>query len=151
MTTLAERHDPATVLHLVDAYWQRRQELDAAGRYPYHSEFYDLVPDAERPETPIYVLAGLYQMVRGCEEEAACWEQGMDRLESLSSTQKFERAVVFAWHFSGFGSHERYEWTEARIVPDVHGKPHAVLPKGKRTHGCQLNGSAVVYVSGGER
>lgn len=63
--TTYDRNDLTEVLPLVDAYWRRHAELEAAGKYPYHAEFFDLVPDAERPETPIYMLAQLFSLVRG--------------------------------------------------------------------------------------
>ncbi len=139
------------VIPLIDAYWERRAEIEQQGRGTYHSAFYDLpgVADAEEPETPIYLLSQLWSLVRLHDEQAQLIAQGWKRVSRMApnETQHHTQVVIFFCNYVGEGSYQRQEWAAARLHADAAGSPKFLLPKGRRTRGVALGCRCAVYVA----
>jgi hypothetical protein len=155
--------DLAQIIPYIDDYWHICAELSAAGKYPYHAEFYGRIPGlggaralaksgpdtgkvVESPETPIYLLAQLRHLVEGHERLAETLEAGYRRFmpwaDDPRDIVKFASIAVFDLHY------HRHVYTDARLVLNADGSLQGILPKGKRTHGRSLTGTDAVYVRG---
>jgi hypothetical protein len=139
------------VIPLIDAYWEHRAELERQGRFAYHSEFYDLpgVADAEKPETPIYLLSQLWELVKLHDEQAQLVADGWEKVAQMApnETRRHTQVVIFFCHYVGEGSYKRQRWADARLHADAAGSPDFLLPKGRRTRGVDLRGRCAVYVA----
>jgi hypothetical protein len=116
----------------------------ATGAYPYNSSFEGRIPGLEdalpRKETPIYLLQQLRGLVEGHEYLAQILDAGYRRLTELATRERFASVVVFDRAYAA----QRYD--DARVVPDEHRRPSALLPKGKRTRGRRFASFDQVYV-----
>ncbi|HEY3944408.1 MAG TPA: hypothetical protein VGL78_04205 [Solirubrobacteraceae bacterium] len=150
-TTYRLQDGLSQVTSLIDAYWERRAQLEREARPTYHSEFYDLpgVADTEKPETPIYLLSELWSLVKLHDEQAQLVEQGWIRVTDMPprTLQRHSRVVLFFSHYVGEGSYRRLDVADVRLYADVDGRPAYLLPKGRRTQGILISGTRAVYVA----
>ncbi|HEY3947367.1 MAG TPA: hypothetical protein VGL78_19230 [Solirubrobacteraceae bacterium] len=136
--------DLAQIIPFIEDYWTIYEEIKATGAYPYNSSFEGRIPGLKdalpRKETPIYLLQQLRGLVEGHEHLAQILDAGYRRLTELATQERFASVVVFDRAYAA----QRYD--DARVVPDEHRRPSALLPKGKRTRGRRLASFDQVYV-----
>ena len=151
MTTVAppafrwnkEYEDYEQVAHLLPAFRARLAELTEAGQYRYNDSFKGHIPGAEGPneDTAIYLLQ---RLDREREQElrvARLLLDGYTDVDALDKDTRYSHIVIFT-HGRTFKG-EWQEWREARLTPRD-GRPYAVIPKGKRTHGHLISGRRVL-------
>lgn len=139
------------VVELVDAYWERRAQLEREGRGTYHHLFHDLpgIAGLENADTPVYLLSQLWSLVKLHDEQTELVEQGWTRITEMqpNETRRCKQLVMFYCEYVGEGSYSRHEWVEARLLADAEGRPYCLLPKGKRTNGVAAGGRRALYVA----
>lgn len=143
-------HDHDQVAPFFDGYIRAYLALD--GAYPYNDSFRGQIVGIEGPDedTAIYLLQSTRHLIETFEQVAQARAEGCVDLEEvgLTETTKFSRIVQYGWYMGGTGFRE---WADARLVPEsnprqveITGIAHAVIPKGKRTHGHLLMGGRVL-------
>ena len=124
-----------------------RDEITAAGGYPYNNDFKGRIPgiSGEREDTAIYLLQGLYRR-REMDLRIAQWlVDGWRHIDSVAATERFAHVILYKADRSG----EWHEYADARLMPEpnprqaeVTGRIRALLPKGKRTNGVMVGSSS---------
>lgn len=143
-------HDHEQVAEFFPGYLKAFEQLD--GAYPYNDSFKGRIVgiEGEHEDTAIYLLQGTRALIETFEQVAEARADGCVDLEEVGLTEitKFSRIVQYGWYMGGTGFRE---WADARLVPETNprqeaitGRAHAVLPKGRRTHGHILGGGKVL-------
>jgi hypothetical protein len=122
------------------AYLARRDELDAAGQYPYNDSFRGHVPGIEGADEDraIYMLQTLHDVKAMTAQVEAFRAEGAEPVESLAAPTRYTRLMRFGWYMGGTGL---AVYDDVRVVPDGRGRPACILPKGRRTNGFSCAGS----------
>jgi hypothetical protein len=120
----------------MEAFLAVYPEVEAAGNgTAYNDSFRGLIPAiaGDDEDTAIYLL----QTLRRLDQLAVQIEEFLaDGGEEVTTLDKVRRGTVVhvGFYMGGTGW---TQWDEARLLPRD-GKPYAVIPKGKRTHGHTL-------------
>lgn len=116
-------------------------EFEAAGKFPYNDSFKGRIPGVEGPDedTAIYLLQTLRDLDLLEAKVAAFLAEGGEHVETLTETRR-GTVVCYGFYMGGTGWRE---YPEARLVAR-NGKPYAILPKGKRTNGYQVEGRVMI-------
>lgn len=141
------RKDPSLVADLWPEYETRFSELQAAGQYPYNDEFRCLPSlagvDPGIQETAIYCLQQMRHQREAQARVDAAIGDGFRKLDTLATVTKYAHVILYKP-----GRSEWHTYQDARLVPEtkprqaeVTGQIHALIPKGKRTHGVYVGGS----------
>lgn len=122
-------------------YLAVRAELEAVGNYPYNDSFKGRIPGiAGKDEgTAIYLLQGMHQRDEMYAKVDAFLNDGGERVEWLDEVRR-GTVIHYGFYMGGTGWRE---YPESRLVPR-NGKPHMVIPKGKRTNGFSVWGGNVL-------
>lgn len=117
-------------------------ELTARGEYRYNSSFKGRIAGIEGPgeDTAIYMLQGLEHKEAQDAKVETLLAADHAWLDSAEGTTKFKHVVLVPMSRMG-GAWA--EFRDARVIAR-NGEPHAVLPKGKRTHGHLILGRRVL-------
>jgi hypothetical protein len=143
--------DYAQVAQYIGDFARARDEILAAGEYPYDASFRGRIPgdfnreqrervEGDHETAAIYMLQGLY---RAWEQEAqtlTLLAQGYEWLDELDATERFRHVVLCPTDRMGG---EWREYRDARVTAEG-GRPCGILPKGKRTHGFLVSGRRVL-------
>ena len=116
------------------AFSEIREEMTARQEYPYNDSFVGAIPGLAGPNevTGIYLLQCLYTIEEEQRRVAALYADGFKLLELLSARKRFSHVAIWReGHYVG-GTGKLNVYDDARVEPNVFGKPRAVLPKGKR-------------------
>lgn len=121
-------------------YRRVRAELEAAGAYPYNASFMGRIPGIIGPneETAIYLLQTLHEIDEMNEKVRAFLASGGREVDELDEVVR-GTVVHYAFYSGGTGW---VQYDQARLVPRG-GRPHAVLPKGRRVNGHLLHGKVL--------
>lgn len=138
--------DKSQVEPFMDAYTTIRDELDAAGKYPYDAEFEGRIPAIAGPneKTAIYLMQSVHRIRQEQRRIQELRDSGYLEVTTLAARTRFEHIVVYQPGYYSGGTGLISEYRDARLVPDASGKPHAILPKGKRTNGYQASSGLVL-------
>ena len=141
-------NDEQQVAPYFDAYMKVYEEITARGEYPYNDSFRGriegLTADRKNEDSAIYLLQGL----RHSREQQA----------------KVEAMLGAGYNWIDNAPHDPVRYAALALVPtgrmsgtlDVHhdarligrnGKPHAIIPKGKRTTGYLVNERRVLALA----
>jgi hypothetical protein len=147
--------DLEQVAEFFPEYLSIREEIEAAGGFPYNECFKGRIPGIANPEqhsrnsgshedAAIYLLQRLYRAKNVEAQIAAAIEEGHKPIERVDGPTKFASIIVY----------DREGWQqfhEARLVPEQNpvqaeytGQLAGVLPKGKRTRGYRIEGKKVL-------
>jgi hypothetical protein len=136
-------HDLEQVAEWLPAFSAVRDQITAAGRYPYNDSFKSRVPGITGPceDTAIDLLQGLYRQREQTARVQRALAEGFEPIESVSGVERLAPVIVYHPDRSG----EWREYVDARLVREhnpgqaaVIGPVHALLPKGKRTRGVLI-------------
>lgn len=121
-------------------------ELEAADKYRYNDSFKGRIADIAGPheDSAIYLLQGLERKTAEDAKVTALLAEGYTHVDELParSAQRYRHIVLYPSRRMG-GSWAEYH--DARLI-ERDGKPHGILPKGKRTRGYAV-GDRHVLVS----
>jgi len=126
--------DKEQVREFLPAFSAIREDMQAQGKYPYNDSFKGCIPGIEGPneDTAIYLLQNLCHIEEEQRRIAALYADGFELLEALSARMRFSSVALWReGHYVG-GTGQLTVYDDARVDPDLFGKPRAVLPKGKR-------------------
>lgn len=141
----------AAVEQFYDEYLVVRAEAIASHGYAYNADFEGKIPGLAGPHESrgIFELQCLHA-VKQQDLEMEQVRLDHDRVGVLlGGTHRADSVVLFTprHYVGGTGLIRRYE--DVRILVDVHGRPYALLPPRKRTHGFPVGGDRVeMYAKG---
>jgi hypothetical protein len=146
MTEARFGFDAEAVRDFMPAYMTVRDELDAAGRYPYNADFVGRIPGlAGEPDEDrgIYLLQTLHKMDAEREQLAAFLAAGGYPAAEHDPTVPFRGTVVeTGFYVGGTGWREHHD---ARLL-FRNGAPYGILPPRRRT--VYLLAGAVYLLAG---
>ena len=145
-------NDLEQVAQFIGDFAKVHAEIITSGQYPYNASFRGRIPgdfnresrrnvEGDHEDAAIYLLQGL---LRAWEQEAKITDllaEGYECLEALDDEERFANVVLHPTRHRMGGEWAEYE--SARVVPED-GRPHGVLPKGKRTRGYLVAGRRVL-------